>query len=252
MTLKQSSTVHIQALVSADGILLGISSYHQLFVINLASVPGGQLVNSPTAQSLVRWVLLVTIRNFMNSETKYPIIIRKRTPFVSEFLFTLIIICCLILVVCIFFFGPPLSSNNEMQVVAGIKIIPPNVIRLIFYSAIGFPFFLFLYRHLLINKKAFLSFSKSGIVISTKRKIFEIAASEIAHVEFVDPIDSNEMPRGKFFVIIHRRNLETINIRLKVYYDSDYIVDNLLKFGNLKDQLKDTESFSDPDIDSEI
>jgi hypothetical protein len=54
MTLKQSSAVHIQALVSADGILLGISSKLRLLVINLASVPGGQLVNSPTAQSLAR------------------------------------------------------------------------------------------------------------------------------------------------------------------------------------------------------
>ena len=51
MTLKQSSAVHIQALVSADGILLGSSSKLRLLVINLASVPGGQLVNSPTAQS---------------------------------------------------------------------------------------------------------------------------------------------------------------------------------------------------------
>jgi len=56
LTLQQSSAVHIQALVSADGILLVISSLHQLLIINLASVPGGQLVNSPTAQSLVRYV----------------------------------------------------------------------------------------------------------------------------------------------------------------------------------------------------
>ena len=55
MTLKQSSAVHylsrlsgIQALVSADGILPGFSSKHRFLVINLASVPGGQLVNSPT------------------------------------------------------------------------------------------------------------------------------------------------------------------------------------------------------------
>ena len=56
MTLKQSSAVHIQVLVSADVILLGISSKLQLLIINLASVPGGQLVNSPTAQSLDRCV----------------------------------------------------------------------------------------------------------------------------------------------------------------------------------------------------
>ena len=55
LTLKQSSAVHIQALVSAAGILPGSSSKHRLLVISLASVPGGQLVNSPTAQSLDRW-----------------------------------------------------------------------------------------------------------------------------------------------------------------------------------------------------
>jgi hypothetical protein len=55
MTLQQSSAVHIQALVSADLILPGSSSKLRLLVINLASVPGGQLVNSPTAQSPERY-----------------------------------------------------------------------------------------------------------------------------------------------------------------------------------------------------
>jgi len=54
MTLQQSSAVHIQALVSADGILLVISCKIRLLFIILASIPGGQLVNSPTAQSLER------------------------------------------------------------------------------------------------------------------------------------------------------------------------------------------------------
>jgi hypothetical protein len=54
MMLQQSSAVHIQALVSADVILPGSSSKLRLLVFNLASVPGGQLVNSPTAQSFER------------------------------------------------------------------------------------------------------------------------------------------------------------------------------------------------------
>jgi len=50
-------TVHIQALVSADVILLGISNNNEHFIINSTSVPGRQLVNSPTAQSLKRCLL---------------------------------------------------------------------------------------------------------------------------------------------------------------------------------------------------
>jgi hypothetical protein len=50
--LKQSSAVHIQASYSVDGILPGGSSKHRLLVINLASVPGGQLDNTPTQKPL--------------------------------------------------------------------------------------------------------------------------------------------------------------------------------------------------------
>jgi len=53
-TEEQSAAVHIPALVSADGILPVISCKLQLLFINLASVPGGQLVNSPTAAILER------------------------------------------------------------------------------------------------------------------------------------------------------------------------------------------------------
>jgi len=41
--------------ISGGRILPGSNSKLRLLVINLASVPGGQLVNSPTAQSLERW-----------------------------------------------------------------------------------------------------------------------------------------------------------------------------------------------------
>ncbi len=55
-TEEQSSAVHIQAVVSADGIVLVISCKLQLLFINLASVPVGQLVNSPPAAILERYM----------------------------------------------------------------------------------------------------------------------------------------------------------------------------------------------------
>jgi hypothetical protein len=188
----------------------------------------------------------------MNSEKKYPIIIRKKTPFLTDFLSGMVMICFLVLAVCMFFFGPPLSSNNEMKVVTGILVIPPAISKLIFYSAVGCPILFFSYKHLFINQKAFLSFNQKGIVIFTNKNVIQIPAIEIARIEFVDPSDINEMPRGKFFLIIYKRNLETINIRLKDYNDSDEIIDNIIKYNNLKDHLKDIETLNDPGIDSEI
>ena len=56
--VETSSALFIPALYSAGVILPGCTSKLRLLVINLASVPGGQLVNSPTAQSLERCRLL--------------------------------------------------------------------------------------------------------------------------------------------------------------------------------------------------
>jgi hypothetical protein len=55
LTEVKSTALHIPASYSADGILSGNSADNQLLIINLASVPGRQLVNSPIAQSLERY-----------------------------------------------------------------------------------------------------------------------------------------------------------------------------------------------------
>jgi len=67
---KQSSAVHIQALVSADVILPGSSSKLRLLVINLASVTGRQLVNAPTAQSPERCAPFIGTLIFFASNLK--------------------------------------------------------------------------------------------------------------------------------------------------------------------------------------
>jgi hypothetical protein len=54
LTEDQSAVMQVQSAYPADGILLISSFYLQFLVSNLASVPGGQLVNSPAAQSLGR------------------------------------------------------------------------------------------------------------------------------------------------------------------------------------------------------
>lgn len=55
LTEDQSAVMQVQSAYPADGMLLISSFYLQFLVSNLASVPGGQLVNSPTAQSLKRY-----------------------------------------------------------------------------------------------------------------------------------------------------------------------------------------------------
>jgi hypothetical protein len=95
MTLQQSSAVHIQALYPADVILPGSSSKLRLLVINLTSVPGGQLVNSPTAQSLERWLLCGQTKQF---NTKVKSTIETNTDTFGEVYpkFRLLTIICIV------------------------------------------------------------------------------------------------------------------------------------------------------------
>ena len=66
--VRQSALVPSdESLYSADGTLLSISNNNEHFIINLASVPGRRLVNSPTAQSLDRYASpLVNLQAYEN------------------------------------------------------------------------------------------------------------------------------------------------------------------------------------------
>jgi len=135
-----------------------------------------------------------------------------------------------------------------MKVVATTIIIPDYVKWLILYAGIGFLIFRVLYKYIVINQVGVLSFASNAITIATKKKIYQILVVNISRIELIDPSDLNEMPRGKFYIVIHQYNYEILQFRLKEYYDSDSVVDNLLKYDNLSDRIENPERLRGPDI----
>ena len=184
----------------------------------------------------------------METIDKFPIILRQKIPFVSELLLTLLSGSCIVLAICFFLFMPALRSSNEMKVVTTITIIPAYVKWLILYSGIGFLVFRFLYKYIVITRAGFLRFNATSISLSTKKSIYEIPISNITSIKLIDPEDMNEIPRGEFFVIIYRENSDPIQFKLREYYDSDSVVDNLLKYESLKNHIKNPETLDEPDI----
>src|SRR5687768_10879706 len=75
--------------------------------------------------------------NIMDPANQYPIIIKKKIPYVSELLLGIFSFCLIIIAICFFLFMPALTSSNEMKVISSIIIIPEYVKWLILSSGIG-------------------------------------------------------------------------------------------------------------------
>ena len=174
----------------------------------------------------------------MELSDQYPIIIKKKIPYVSEFLLSVFSFCLIILGLCFLFFMPALRSSNEMKVVATITIIPEYVKWLILYSGIGFLIFRFLYKYVAFYKTGFFGFDSDRLTISTKKIIYPIPISSISKIELIDPVDFNDNTKGKFIVVIYQRNSNPLQFQLKVYDDCFSLIDNLLKHDSLKDRIK--------------
>jgi hypothetical protein len=174
----------------------------------------------------------------MDPANQYPIIIKKKIPYISELLLGISSFCLIIIAICFFLFMPALRSSNEMKVVSTITIIPEYVKWLILYSGIGLFIFWFLYKYIASYKPGSFSFNSGTFTISTKDIIYQILISDITKIELIDPVDRNEDTGIKFIVVIYLRNSDPFRFQLKVYNDCFAVIENLTKYDSLKDRIK--------------
>lgn len=168
---------------------------------------------------------------------KYPIILKKNIPYISEFLMGVMSLCCIILALCFFLFMPSLRSSNEMKVVASMINIPESVKWIILSSGIGFLVFWLFYKHIAIYRVGSLRFASDTLTITTQRIIYQILISNISKIELIYPTNLRGDYEERFFVVIYQRNSKVLNFRLKEYTDIDSFVDNLLVYDTLKNNI---------------
>lgn len=169
---------------------------------------------------------------------QYSVIVKKKVPYVSATLLTIIGICGVIAGLFLLLFVNTVNSSNEMGIVALLTTIPEYVKWIILFSGIGFFAFRFLYKHIAIHDSGILVFNRDMLTISTKKIIYQIPFSNIVKIEFIDPIDRHGDTKENFTILVYKFNMETTQFQLKEYNNSYALIDEFLKYETLVPRIK--------------
>ena len=172
----------------------------------------------------------------------YPIIIKKKIPFLTrglEMLFGATLLVCFLAWLIYF---PSTGSGNEMKTAALLATTPDRTLWIIAISAIAVMPSYLLYSRLRFNIKGFIQFEDDKIIFISTKKVITIPVAEIREIKFYQS-GFIERPGKKVFVRIEQRNLETVVFKIKHFEHSDDITDSLLHYDSLANKIGDSDSF---------
>ena len=177
----------------------------------------------------------------MEINYKYPVIIKKKIPYVSATLKGLFIICFFVVAIAYFFFVPSAKSGNEMKTVVLLNSISETTKWFIFSCGLGFMVFYILYKIFIFRTAGYIEFSENSIILTGKNKIQIIPVEEITSIEFFDGFYSKLGKIVFHIFILRKEELEDIDLKLKDYTHSEEIIDKILLYERLRSKLRNIE-----------
>ena len=175
----------------------------------------------------------------MQTENSFEVAIRKRIPYVTTFLFTLMMIFAIALILLSFVFTPTKYQSDEMKVAYFILVVPETIKYGLIISSIGFLITLPLYVYLRLYKKATLTFLPETIFITGQKINIEIPIERIKKVFCMDSKTPLGESKQKLTLYFERKADRTVRVRLKNYLQADEFINQLLKYENLNFKFYD-------------
>ena len=146
---------------------------------------------------------------------------------------------------------PVKDAPAEIMAIYFSFLLPSVLQKFIAFSLIGFGISFILYLKVRLYKKAIVTFESNQINIIGKSIQLKIDIETIKKVTFID--DSREVGgqlHEKFIVYFQQKKEKSIRIRLSHYIQSEYIMDEFLKYPNLDYDFSNVEY--SPDLENEI
>jgi hypothetical protein len=169
----------------------------------------------------------------MATDKSFEVIVRRKIPYLTDFVYNLLIICAFILVIQNVFLLPTEHQSGEMKVAYYILVVPEFVQKAFIFSGIGFLTFLVLHRFLRLHKTATLTFLPDQINIVGKRLVMTIPISRISRVFCMDAKNLAGESKEKMTFYFEQKSKKTIRIRLKYYLETDEFMENLIQYENI-------------------
>lgn len=189
------------------------------------------------------------------SNNSFEVVVRKKIPYLTNFLSVLVLVCLGVLGIVYLFFLPSENSSGEMQVAWYILVVPDIVKYAAFYSLIGFIILTPVWIYLRLYKKALLTFLPSEVLLKGSSIHYSIPIDRIKKVWCMDATDRDGYPKCKltvYFLQKRKRQIKesVVRIRLKDYSQIDDFMEQLIKYQNLDIKIYDIDF--NPDTEKEI
>ena len=175
----------------------------------------------------------------MQTDNSFNVVVRKRVPYITTFLFNLLMVFTIALLLLSIIFVPTKYQSDEMKVAYFILVIPDFVKNALMISGVGFLAILPLYTYLKLYKKATLTFLPDGILIDGEKIKFNITVDSISKVFCMDSKTLQGDSKHKLTLYFERKTDKTIRVRLKDYSQADVFMNQLMKYEGLNLQFYD-------------
>ena len=169
----------------------------------------------------------------MQSELSFEVVVRRKVPYLTSFLFHLLVILGLILLIIDFFFLPAQHASEEIKVAYFILVIPEIVKKALLISGIGFLIVLPLYISVRFYKKAILTFLPDNIIIKGNKVSIDIPIKTLTKVYCMDDKTPDGEPREKLTIYFQQQSEKTTRVRLRNYLQADEFMEKLMQYENI-------------------
>jgi len=189
------------------------------------------------------------------SNNSFEIVVRKKIPYLTNFLYGLLLFAFVILWLCYLFFMPVENAPGEIQTAWYILVVPSFIKNALFYSTITLVIVTPLWLKIRLYKNAILTFLPNEVLLKGNSIHYSIPIDRIKKIWCMDATDMNGYPKCKltvYFLQKRRRQLKEfiIRVRLKDYSQIDDFMEHLMKYENMDIQLYNMDV--SPDADKEI
>jgi hypothetical protein len=185
----------------------------------------------------------------MLPESSFPVVVRRKIPFITSFLFFLLFGAGLILVVAYITLFPTDHTSIEMKVAYFTLSTSEFTKYALIITFIGFLAILPLYTTARIYKKAILTFQFNNILISGNKVKYEILIDSLVRVYCMDSKNLSGQSLKKLTLYFEQKGKKTIRVRLSNYDQADAFMGKLMLYENIKfisyDFDVSPDSFSD-------
>ena len=180
----------------------------------------------------------------LETRYKYPVIIKKKIPYLTAAVNGLFLCCLLVTFLSWFFFAPATQSGNEMKTVAALNSMSEGMKWFILSCGAGTVVLYILLKVTLFRVSGFVEFTYNQIILSKSNRIQIISSNSIVGIDFYDSMNATKTKNIFELFIYQKDKINDIRLRLKDYGHAEEVIDQILIYnGSLKNIKEIDEVF---------